>query len=109
VLAGVRHSNHLCRSSASSSFFRLWTTCTWRAAAGVVRFVPLNFLVCPSTWTNNRWLRQQQPESMSASVLPVRVGDSGVALESVFQEGVKWEVLRSLCQLVNASELTLEV
>ena len=37
------------------------------------------------------------------------MGDEGVALESSFREGVKNEVLRSLCQLVNTSELALEV
>ena len=42
-------------------------------------------------------------------VLPVRMGDEGVALESSFRDGVKNEVLRSLCQLVNTSELALEV
>ncbi len=42
-------------------------------------------------------------------VLPVRMGDEGVALESSFRDGVKNEVLRSLCQLVNTSELALDV
>ena len=42
-------------------------------------------------------------------VLPVRMADEGVALESSFKDGVKSEVLRSLCQLVNTSELALEV
>jgi len=42
-------------------------------------------------------------------VLPVRMADEGVALESSFRDGVKNEVLRSLCQLVNTSELALEV
>ncbi len=42
-------------------------------------------------------------------VLPVRMGDEGVALESSFTDGVKNEVLRSLCQLVNTSELALIV
>ena len=45
----------------------------------------------------------------TAVVLPVRMGDEGVALESSFRDGVKNEVLRSLCQLVNTSELALEV
>ncbi|DBA65521.1 TPA: hypothetical protein ACH3X2_003177 [Trebouxia sp. C0005] len=37
------------------------------------------------------------------------MGDEGVALESIFRDGVKNEALRSLCQLVNTSELALEV
>ena len=45
----------------------------------------------------------------AAAVLPVRVGDEGMALESSFKDGLKHEVLRSLCQLVNSSELALEV
>ena len=32
-----------------------------------------------------------------------------MALESSFKDGLKNEVLRSLCQLVNSSELALEV
>ena len=39
----------------------------------------------------------------------MRMADEGVALESSFKDGVKNEVLRSLCQLVNTSELALEV
>ena len=46
---------------------------------------------------------------VAAAVLPVRVGDEGMALESSFKDGLKNEVLRSLCQLVNSSELALEV
>ena len=42
-------------------------------------------------------------------VLPERMADEGVALESSFRNGVKNEVLRSLCQLVNTNELALEV
>jgi len=42
-------------------------------------------------------------------VLPVRMGDEGVALESSFRDVVKNEVLRNKCQLVNTSELALEV
>lgn len=45
----------------------------------------------------------------AAVILPVRVGDEGVALESSFRSGVKNEVLRSLCQLLNTTELALEV
>ena len=37
------------------------------------------------------------------------MGDEGVALESSFRDGVKNEVLRSLCQLVNTSELALQM
>ena len=37
------------------------------------------------------------------------MGNEGVALESSFKDGVKNEVLRSLCQLVNTTELALEV
>ena len=40
---------------------------------------------------------------------PVRLADGGVALESNFRQGVKHEVLRSLCQLVNTTKLALEV
>lgn len=44
------------------------------------------------------------------SVLPVRItGGEGVAFENTFHEGMKRERLRSLCQLVNMSELPLEV
>ncbi len=42
-------------------------------------------------------------------VLPVRMADEGVALESNFRDGLKNEVLGSLCQLVITSELALEV
>ncbi len=45
----------------------------------------------------------------AAVVLPVRMGDEGVAVESSFRDGVKNEVLRSLCQLVNTSALALQV
>lgn len=54
-------------------------------------------------------LVQASSDASSASVLPVRVDDSGVAIQRTFQEGVKCEVLRSLCQLVNQSQLSLEV
>ena len=37
-------------------------------------------------------------------VLPVCMGDEGVALKSSFKDGVKNEVLRSLCQLVDRKE-----
>ena len=44
------------------------------------------------------------------SVLPVRIdGAEGVAFEDSFQQGVKRECLRSLCRVVNATELPLEV
>ena len=42
-------------------------------------------------------------------VLPVRMADEGVAMESSCTDGVKNEVLRSLCHPVNTSELALEV
>ncbi len=44
------------------------------------------------------------------SVLPVRIdGAEGVAFEDSFQQGVKRESLRSLCRVVNATKLPLEV
>ncbi len=46
----------------------------------------------------------------AASVIPVRVpGGKGIALESSFQHGLKQERLRTLCQVVNSTSLTLEV
>ena len=52
---------------------------------------------------------QEQAEA-SVSVLPVRIeGADGVAFEDSFQQGVKRESLRSLCRIVNATELPLEV
>jgi len=55
-------------------------------------------------------LRSQKQSDGSVSVLPVRIaGGEGVAFESIFHEGMKRERLRSLCQLVNMSELPLEV
>lgn len=51
---------------------------------------------------------KQHKRKAAAAVLPVRVGDEGMALESSFKDGLKNEVLRSLCQLVNSSELALE-
>ena len=40
----------------------------------------------------------------------VRIGSgNGIALEGSFQEGVKRETLRSLCQVTNGTRLTLEV
>lgn len=46
----------------------------------------------------------------AVTVLPVRIaGAEGVAFENSFQGGVKRETLRSLCQLVNGSQLALEV
>ncbi|KAL0043201.1 hypothetical protein WJX82_003394 [Trebouxia sp. C0006] len=45
----------------------------------------------------------------AAVVLPERMADEGVALESSFRDGVKNEVLRSLSQLGNTRELALEV
>ncbi len=46
---------------------------------------------------------------MASSVVPVRMRGGVVALESSFQGGVKREKLRSLCQLVNDTQLRLEV
>ena len=52
---------------------------------------------------------QEQAEA-SVSVLPVRIdGAEGVAFEDSFQQGVKRESLRSLCRVVNATKLPLEV
>ncbi|KAK9827173.1 hypothetical protein WJX74_009221 [Apatococcus lobatus] len=46
----------------------------------------------------------------AAVVLPVRMpGGKGIALESSFQHGLKQERLRTLCQVVNSTSLTLEV
>ncbi|KAK9819963.1 hypothetical protein WJX72_004515 [[Myrmecia] bisecta] len=57
----------------------------------------------------NKLPNLQQQASPVASVLAVRLGSEGVALESSFQEGVKRETLRALCQVVNTTELRLEV
>ena len=54
-------------------------------------------------------LQDKHKRKSSAVILPVRMGNGGVALESSFSGGVKQEVLRSLCQLVNTTELALEV
>lgn len=54
-------------------------------------------------------MQSKHKRRTAAVILPVRVGNEGVALESSFQSGVKNEVLRSLCQLVNTTELALEV
>ena len=48
-------------------------------------------------------------DDTASSVVPVRMRGGVVALESSFQGGVKREVLRSLCQLVNDTQLRLEV
>ena len=42
-------------------------------------------------------------------MLPVRMAKEVAALESSFRDGVKNEVLRSLCQLGNTSDLALKV
>jgi hypothetical protein len=43
-------------------------------------------------------------------MVPVRVDShNGVVLETSFQEGIRREALRSLAQLVNSSELPLQV
>lgn len=57
-------------------------------------------------WRN---VQSKHKRRTAAVILPVRVGSEGVALESSFKSGVKNEVLRSLCQLVNTTELALEV
>ena len=54
-------------------------------------------------------IQDKHKHKSAAVVLPVRTVDEGVALESSFKDGVKNEVLRSLCQVVNTSELALEV
>lgn len=62
--------------------------------------------VADASWLS---LLQEQGES-AVSVLPVRIaGAEGVAFENTFHAGVKRETLRSLCQLVNGSQLPLEV
>ena len=54
--------------------------------------------------------RLQEQAEASVSVLPVRIdGAEGVAFEDSFQQGVKRESLRSLCRVVNATQLPLEV
>ena len=55
------------------------------------------------------FVQSKHKRRTAAVILPVRVGNDGVALESSFKSGVKNEVLRSLCQLVNTTELALEV
>ena len=46
----------------------------------------------------------------SASLSVVRISSvDGIAIEGSFQEGVKRETLRSLCQVANGTQLTLEV
>lgn len=43
-------------------------------------------------------------------VVPVRVdSEHGVAFETSFQDGVRHETLRSMCQLANACAMPLEV
>lgn len=63
--------------------------------------------VCFMSCVDN--VQSKHKHKTAAVILPVRVGNEGVALESSFKEGVKNEVLRSLCQLVNTTELALEV
>lgn len=46
----------------------------------------------------------------AAVVVPVRVdSEHGVAFETSFQDGVRHETLRSMCQLANACAMPLEV
>lgn len=68
-------------------------------------FLPQNEQTLPCLCLQDK----QHKRKAAAAVLPVRVGDEGMALESSFKDGLKHEVLRSLCQLVNSSELALEV
>ena len=46
--------------------------------------------------------------STSLSVVRISSAD-GIGIEGSFQEGVKKETLRSLCQVANGTQLTLEV
>ncbi len=62
------------------------------------------------TWSLRRCVQGGRGvDDMASSVLPVRTRGGVVALESSFQGGVRREVLRSLCQLVNDTQLRLEV
>ncbi|KAL4443584.1 hypothetical protein ABPG75_011321 [Micractinium tetrahymenae] len=45
----------------------------------------------------------------SASVIPLKIGKEGLVVESSVANGTRREVLRALCQVVNSTELTLEV
>ena len=50
----------------------------------------------------------QKQDDVSASVIPVRLRNGVVALESSFRGGIKREVLRSLCQVsANRAEVVL--
>ena len=51
----------------------------------------------------------QNQDDVSASVIPVRLRGGVVAVESSFRGGMKHEVLRSLCQVANDTQLRLEV
>ena len=51
----------------------------------------------------------QNQDDVSASVIPVRLRGGVVAVESSFRGGMKLEVLRSLCQVANDTQLRLEV
>ena len=55
-------------------------------------------------------IQARKDHGPAAVVLPVRMsGGKGIALESSFQHGLKQERLRTLCQVVNTTSLTLEV
>ena len=55
-------------------------------------------------------IQASKDTSPVAAVLPVRMpGGKGIALESSFQHGLKQERLRTLCQVVNSTSLTLEI
>lgn len=55
-------------------------------------------------------MQARKDHGPAAVVLPVRMsGGKGIALESSFQHGLKQERLRTLCQVVNTTSLTLEV
>ena len=65
---------------------------------------------CTRRFTLWHVARPQEQAEASVSVLPVRIdGAEGVAFEDSFQQGVKRESLRSLCRVVNATKLPLEV
>ena len=66
---------------------------------------------CSSAWAHGVAGMQgsQNQNDVSASVIPVRLRGGVVALESSFRGGIKLELLRSLCQVANDTQLPLEV
>ena len=53
---------------------------------------------------------QESKAQASASLSVVRISSAdGIGIEGSFQEGVKKETLRSLCNVANGTQLTLEV